>query len=170
MIKLTKEDVKDAATRMMSENGSMSLELINTIGGVGVYHKDIWLHCQGIILSGASKFLTSEGELIDVIIVDDYFMSAPRYVQDVFSMHELGHIKNGDLENLSAANTLKRWLLMNIGIVQKMELEADAFAAKAVGKEDTIKALSWMYENVQNKPTKKELKARIRAMKRLRVA
>ena len=171
MINLTKQDVQDAARRFMSEKDSMSLELVKTVGsGVGVYHNDIWLHRQGMILSEASKLLTSEGELVTVIIVDDYFMSAPQYVQDVLVFHELGHIENGDLDNISPTNTLKRWLLMNVGIVQKIELEADKFAAKRVGKEETLKALSWMYENVQNKLTRREMKARMRAVKRLRVA
>lgn len=89
-------------------------------------------------------------EEVPVALVDDMYRNCLYEQPMVFlalMLHELGHYMNGDLfvKGVDAAQ-LKREREENIinGVVSEMELKADAFAVKHVGKNTFMRAIDYM--------------------------
>ena len=57
-----------------------------------------------------------------------------------------------------------------VGLVQSIELDADAYVAEKVGCEKALDALEWLYNNASWATTRKEVKRRIKALKKLQRA
>lgn len=171
MIRLTQKEVMECATVVISRQPSdwSDIEVIGTCGGVQVLYDPVWVHATGMIMAITAKMMRLEGTC-PVIVVDNFLRDAPKSVFDFFVAHEEGHIKHGDLDKVDAFNTLKRVVLSKLGYVQTIELEADAYAAETVGYDNAIKSLEWMLDNVPWKDTKKELRGRLRALKKLQRA
>lgn len=97
------------------------------------------------------------------IVVDDSFFDMPVYVQKAILAHEEGHIVLNHFDDIDLLNKAKRSLVSATGHVQQVELDADLYAAKKVGKQDMINALSYLMAvkgvNV------KELRNRIQALR-----
>lgn len=113
------------------------------------------------LVSRTGAFIVAERDVIPVIMVDEYFMAAPSYVQRFILAHEAAHIKNGDIR-VKQPDNLDRSL--------NMEIKADKRASLHIGKDDTIAALEWLISIVStsNGPNKieviKELTARHEAI------
>ena len=76
-----------------------------------------------------------------IILHDNTFDKLPKKVQDMFVQHEIGHVMNGDLENITVLKSLGMILLRTIGIIPKMEIDADEYAAKQLGFDLAVKTL-----------------------------
>ena len=138
--------------------------------GTPIIHKRQILQAAGLIVACATKIKIDDGEVISVIAVDDFFMTASDNDKKVVIAHEQGHISNGDLEHIRKINTLERVLNSFVGRVQDKEIAADLYAAKTVGFEKTLHELEWLYSNVPGYISKKELMNRIKTLKKLQVA
>lgn len=87
------------------------------------------------LASRTGAFIVAERDIIPVIMVDEYFMAAPSYVQKFILAHEAAHIKNGDIK-IKRSDNLVRSI--------DMEIKADKRASLHIGKDDTIAALEWL--------------------------
>ena len=104
-------------------------------------------------------FKTIMGDMVySTIICDEYFKLIPGDYQLFFIYHELGHYKNNHLKDASKYNTLRRYVKLD-----PKEVEADLFAAKQVGKETAIKALTYIKERMPI-TSALEINRRIRAI------
>ena len=97
------------------------------------------------------------------IFVDESFLSLDKDVQLAILAHEDGHIKLGHLENVGALNAYKR-AIESLKGAQKIELEADAYAATVVGVDSMIKALEALMA-LDIPLNKREIDYRIKTLK-----
>lgn len=102
--------------------------------GLHVHQNNATFGCTRIA-SRTGAFICAERDLHPVIMVDEYFMAAPAYVQKFILAHEAAHIKNGDIK-IKQSNNLDRSI--------NMEIKADKRASLHIGKDDTIAALEWL--------------------------
>ena len=79
-----------------------------------------------------------------LILYDSHFLNFEDNVQDFFIEHEVGHIKHGDLNGLEREDAYKLLLKRCCGIIPKLELKADVYAASVVGRNVAKKALLQM--------------------------
>lgn len=93
---------------------------------------DEYLHNSGMILCAAIKVTFTDG-VRNVIIHDSALSKLPKAVQETFINHEVGHFMNGDLENVTAADSMKMIIKRVFGLTPQMEYNADAYAASVVG-------------------------------------
>ena len=111
------------------------------------------------LASRTGAFIVAERDIIPVIMVDEFFMAAPHYVQKFILAHEAAHIKNGDIK-IKQSDNLVRSL--------NMEIKADKRASLHIGKDDTIAAIEWLISVVSvsgpNIDVVKELTARYEAI------
>lgn len=110
-------------------NGKKLLEII--------YMKDLYerinKHCAAVTRPSGIDIFVSESFLDKYINKPDIFKS--------LMFHELGHFVNGDLNEENLKNINNRNNYIETGIVCEMEVKADAFACKHVGKDAYIFAL-----------------------------
>ena len=102
--------------------------------GLHVHQNNATFGCTRLA-SRTGAFIVAERDIIPVIMVDEYFMAAPSYVQKFIIAHEVAHIKNGDIKIKQSDN-----LIRSIDI----EIKADKRASLHIGKDDTIAALEWL--------------------------
>ena len=86
----------------------------------------------------------------NIILTDNLFEKLSENGKRFVLYHELGHIKNGDLSKVMTekqAENIRRKRIKKIlrNQVLDLELNADAFAVKKMGKELAIKGLNEMY-------------------------
>ena len=79
-----------------------------------------------------TTLMVKEGEIIPLILTDKIFNMLSRNGRRFVLLHEVGHYENGDLK-LS---------LFNIGRQYRKEIAADMYAAKRMGKELALNAIS----------------------------
>lgn len=98
----------------------------------------------------AHTWIRTESNLIPKIGVTQYFMSYPKNVQEGLIWHEVGHIHYYHVLN----NKLKQHELQNLrgkyiesNDVLPMEVEADVFAAKKIGKQAYIDVLKFVKDH-----------------------
>lgn len=97
-----------------------------------------------------------------LIIKDQFFDKVPEFVQRFILYHEIGHFKNGDVNIDNKKNLKIKNALRSFGISNDMEFNADAFAAKHLGKQTCVNALVWlMHETDLGLISKIEMKQRI---------
>lgn len=125
-----------------------------TENGINVvhYHKSLLLSTCGVVYGAAINI----GSVIKgnryAIVVDDNFYNLDINTRHFIIMHELGHINNGDLpkvQNIIKNNARAKQALKNgkPTVVRTIEIEeaADAYAAKHMGTEHVIEALTVIY-------------------------
>ena len=115
-----------------------------------IYHidaEDSVMKSCGIMFCGVFPMLVN-GNKCNVILHDSAFEKMPENVQRMFVEHEIGHIMNGDTENISLATSLKYLAMRMIGIIPNIELKADEYAAKQIGYAETINAFSYVIKHV----------------------
>ena len=103
-----------------------------------IYMRDLYKNAR----KHCAVFNYSKG--ID-IFVSPLFLEQYKDKEDLFialMYHELGHYINGDLNEENLKNLDKRNNFMYTGIVDSMEVKADAFAVSYVGKSLMISALN----------------------------
>lgn len=113
------------------------------------YHEpasDTYLHSRGIVLAAAVA-MDFNGIRKHVILHDSAFDKVPNYVKKFFVAHEAGHAINGDLDNIDEDLAKKLILQRAFGILPKMEIEADRYAASIMGKDIAKKSLMFMIRN-----------------------
>lgn len=112
-----------------------------TVHGVDIVHCPSTLGYLGLGIAGAVRFVDGS----KYIVVDDLFFTLDDRTQKGVLAHEEGHIALGHCDSITESNTAERQQLMALGIVQPIELEADAYGASKVGTADmvyTLRALS----------------------------
>ena len=122
--------------------------LTNIYGDI-YYHEpasDNYLHSRGMILAAAVA-MDFNGIRKNVILHDSAFDKVPNYVKKFFVAHEAGHAINGDLDNIDDALAKKLVLQRALGILPKMEIKADRYAASIVGKDIAKKSFMFMIKN-----------------------
>lgn len=103
---------------------------------------DDYMHSRGIVLAAAVA-LNFNGVKKYAVLHDSYFDNLPEYVKRFFIAHEVGHAANGDLE-ITESESIKNVIKRVIGILPKMEVEADRYAASIIGKDVVKKAIKFM--------------------------
>lgn len=91
------------------------------------------------------RFFTIYGTFEDrnVILHDSSYTEFPRYVKRFLIEHEIGHVKNGDLE-MDPSKSKFAIIKRSFGILPKMEIKADAYASAVVGNYNAKKALLFL--------------------------
>lgn len=119
-------------------------KMIEMEEGIYLYNEpmDYFLHSKNIILC-ASTIVDFGDFKRNVIVYDTAFNELPKYVRDTCIYHEIGRIKNND-HNLNAKECRKLVIKRMIGILPKMEINADKYAASVLGTFKVKNALSFM--------------------------
>lgn len=99
--------------------------------------------------------------IYNVIIGDSNFERLDNKVQSFLFNHEVGHIKHNHLADLTERDSKRIILKRSLGILPKMEVEADCYAASVIGIANAKYSLLWM---VKNKNL--SLTSRLEALKR----
>lgn len=102
--------------------------------------------------------------IFSVIIGDSNFERLDNRVQSFLFNHEIGHIKLNHLNNLVEQDSKRLAIIRSLGILPKMELEADCYAASVVGISDAKYSLLWLVKN-KNLPFMSRLEALKRYIK-----
>ena len=107
---------------------------------------DDYIHAVGSAFAIAQKTILTDnsGRKSGIIFCASYLSKLDEETQNFVMCHEVGHIVNGDLENMTGLLSRLIMLLRILGIVPKMEIMADAFAASVIGKDATKKSLMWL--------------------------
>lgn len=100
-------------------------------------------------------------KVYSVIIGDSNFENLDNRIQCFLFNHEIGHIKHNHLAELNEQDTKRLVLKRLLGILPKMEVEADCYAASIVGISNAKYSLKWMFKN-----PRLPLMTRIEALKR----
>lgn len=119
-------------------------KMIEIEEGIFLYDEpsDNFLHSRNILLSGTC--IVSFGDFQRTLIVyDSAFKKLPKFVQDVCIQHEVGRIKNND-HILSEEEAKKLTIKRIFGMLPKMEINADNYAASVLGTDKVKQALSFM--------------------------
>lgn len=171
MFKVTLKQAFGSGVWEKSSGGFISPEdfIGQTSEGTLVVHKPKFLQARGLLVACATKIKLFNDDVIDIIIVDDYFLSASEADKKVVLAHEQGHISNGDLDKITKTNTLKRVFQSCIGKVQDSETAADLYAANKVGFDETIHELEWLHRNLPSFISRKEVENRISFLKRMQL-
>lgn len=121
--------------------------LINGETDICIYDEpcDEYLHSQHILYTGVTKVQFGEMSVY-MIVVDSDFLKLDENVRNYLLYHEIGHIKNNHL-NMTKEKAKRTILLRRLGILPKMEIEADCYAASVIGKSNTINALKTLMRN-----------------------
>ena len=95
---------------------------------------------------GAVCMLTPDATgKLGMIIKDQFFDELPKFVQDFMIQHEIGHFKNK--HHLRGDKNKIPNIIRTFGMTNKMEIKADEYAVRKVGREKSIAALQWMCKN-----------------------
>lgn len=107
-------------------------EISNT--GIAKYNApmNVLLHSHNVALCGITPILLDNGETLLTMFHDDGFTKLPHDVQEFLTYHEVGHVLNNHL-NMSAKEAKAVMLKRSFGILPKMEVEADCYAASVLG-------------------------------------
>lgn len=103
---------------------------------------DDFLHSKNIILCGTTVVDFGDFKR-NVIVYDSSFYKLPKFVKEAFIQHEVGRIKNND-HILSEKEANKLIIKRLLGILPKMEINADKYAASVIGVDKVKNALSFM--------------------------
>ena len=131
---------------------------------------DSFMHTNGMVGMAATKvrFLLNSGSFItcDTILHDAAYDTLPEYVKQFLLAHEIGHIQNGDLKELSEESAKKLFIKRAFGLLPKMEIKADSYAASIVGLDTAKRALKFLFKNTDLPFNSKfELKRRYRKIR-----
>lgn len=85
--------------------------------------------------------------IYNVIIGDSNFERLDNKVQSFLFNHELGHIKHNHLDGLTEKDSKRLILKRSLGILPKMEVEADCYAASVIGISNAKYSLKWLFKN-----------------------
>lgn len=114
-----------------------------------------------------------------IICIHSSLLDAPDYVQQFIVHHEKAHIELGHIRSpeskkeyvaqyyRNTSRTLSRNYKALVGILDKNERDADAYAASKMGKENAILALAYMNYHNYHKQTAKEMELRINHLRKL---
>lgn len=80
-----------------------------------------------------------------VIMHDEAFELLPKFVQKFLLYHEIGHVVNDDI-NISEEESKRLIVKRAFGVLPKMEVKADAYAASVVGVDSARKALQFLID------------------------
>lgn len=98
-------------------------------------------YLKGFILASVAKVTLNNGNSVNLIVTDDGFAKLPRTVRLFLLSHEVGHVLNGDLEKETVA--LKTYSRA-FGVLPKMEVEADRYAASVVGLDAAKRSILYL--------------------------
>lgn len=98
------------------------------------------------------------------VYTDVHFRNMSKPTQKAILAHEMGHCKCNNHTPIPIIYTYDRLIHILKGKVLSMELEADAYAANVVGKENMIKALLELKQYLKG-VSAKEIDLRIKAIK-----
>lgn len=114
--------------------------------GIFIYNEnmDDYLRSKGAALCATLVVTFLNGESRNLIIYDSWFKKIPDYAQKTIIQHEIGHIKNGDIINLSETKSRKIIVLRTLGILDKSEIKADEYSASVVGVASAVKTMIFM--------------------------
>lgn len=121
--------------------------------GIFIYKSpvDDYMHPMGIVGAAATKikFKTITGKEIvcNTIVHDSAFEKLPKYVQRFLVSHEIGHIVNGDIDNLTEKESTNLIIKRVLGILPTMEICADSYAASIIGTGNAKESLKWLIRN-----------------------
>lgn len=154
------KEVFSAATDAFKNNLVAVDTIVTENGQIYIANSDVFLAANGII--GAAAVRTNIGPFI---VMTNKAISET--LKSFLLAHEEGHIILGHLDSIKKGNLFKR-ILSAYFSVQKIELEADTYAVKKLGKKEVVKALR-EFHNSEKLPlsTKIELSKRIKAVKNL---
>lgn len=118
-----------------------------------IQESDTFVHGNFAFLCCVTK--TTNG--VYIIFTDSYFKTLPKKAQDFFIYHEIGHMTHNTLhKNKNIFGVAKRDI--------NDEIQADAFAAGAVGINIAIESLRFVEKNIIE-ANKREIKKRIKKLK-----
>lgn len=128
-----------------------------------------------------SPMFTNNGELVMILVTDCIFDVLTPETQTFVLKHEEGHVENDDIVKAVAAINSDDfnpfsifYMLKNLKILTRnvdTEAAADLYAARIVGKEVAVQALTEMYDILRYSGwgANDELKQRIRIMKKANI-
>lgn len=124
------------------------LQLINIDGVIAAFPvsekdmqtQDIAMKLNQCAVMATMKPIFSLQKIDGIIINDNSYEKFSEGAKKFFLYHEIGHIKNGDLDKIGIDfyRTAKRLLRVT---VEPIELKADEYAVSKVGKDIAISAL-----------------------------
>lgn len=138
--------------------GKIRVERKDIIGEINGYQI---IHCNDVIW-GTNSRIACAGSFAytDCIYVDDFYFMFPDYVQEFILYHELGHIVN---KHTDSVLDIRIHNLRRLFRVDELEIEADAYAVKYLGKEKSLKALMYLHNRIHLPMlSRREIKKRIR--------
>lgn len=118
-----------------------------------IQESDTFVHGNFSLLCGVTK---SENGVY-IIFTDSYFRTLPKKAQDFFIYHEIGHMVYNSLQKDRNILGIRKRIVHD-------EIQADAFAASAVGIDTAIKSLKFVEKNIVG-VNKKELRKRIEELR-----
>lgn len=136
--------------------------------GIYIYSEpvDNFLWRRNLLLCCCIKLKFGE-DVYNTILTDSNFRKLPKIVQRALIEHEIGHVVNKDIEDLSESEANKLVIQRLFGFLPEMEVKADAYAASVIGHSKMIEAFKFMVKNT-NLPfnTKIEIIRRIFKLKK----
>lgn len=125
---------------------------LGNIAGVDdiyVYNKPVndFMHHRGTFIAGATKIDFGGGDIKDVVVVDDIFTKLPDDIKRFFLMHEVGHIKNGDI-NRPEKEQKKMLIKRYLGFCRD-EYAADRYAMNMTSKWIAKYSLRFLLKNAE---------------------
>lgn len=100
-----------------------------------------------------------------LVVVDEEFMKLPEEARNFFLWHEYGHFYNGHFNQIiSSKDTARLIIKRSLGLLPKMEVEADLYAASVVGPSAAINSLLYLVKN-SNAPLMSKIEMIRRAFK-----
>ena len=145
-----------------------NFEMIPDVNRIYSYNltSDEFLHTRGAALTAVIKVDLPNGSQCHLVLHDSGFKKLPENVQNFLMLHEVGHALKGHIDDMDAQEAKKIMIKRAFGMIQQMEVEADAYAALVIGVDEAKEAIRFLIKNT-NLPfnSKIELKRRYKRLK-----
>ena len=105
---------------------------------------DEFMHSRGFLLAAAVKVYLKNGMICTLVVHDSLFEKLPNNVQYFLMYHEIGHCINGDLDSLTELDSKIFLIKRALGILPKIEINADKYAASIIGANKMKEAIMFM--------------------------
>lgn len=172
---MPKIKIKDQLNLLITPPYLFYFEKMNTMPEEGVFYytddTDEFMHKRGLICACATiiNFNMEDGSTrsCPTILHDSGFNLLPDNVKNFLVHHEIGHIKNSDLNNINQKQYASIMLKRSLGFTNTIEIKADAYAASVIGKANALNALAFLIRET-NLPLflKIEVRKRYNALKK----
>ena len=106
---------------------------------------DDFLHSQGIIYAGVTKVKFGD-RVLNVITCDSNFLELDENTRNFLIYHEVGHVIHNHT-NMNTKQAKYNIIKRSLGILPKMEIQADCYAASVIGKDAAKLALRSLISN-----------------------